>query len=201
MEIAMPNRLSIDPRKSALLVMDFQITILEHHAGEPAAVLSRTAGLIEAARKADMMVVYVVVGFRPGYPEISPRNRLFSAVKDSGRFAAGSEGTKIHPAVAPKDGEPIVTKHRVSAFAGTDLEMLLKAKGIETLVLAGISTAGVMLSTLRQGLDLDYGLIVARDCCGDSDKDLHNTLLDKIFAQHAAVVSSAQIQDALGKAA
>ena len=70
---------------------------------------------------------------------------------------AGSEGAAIHPAAAAREGEPIVVKHRISPFVGTDLETLLRANGIDTLVLAGVHTSGVVLSTVRHAGDLDVG--------------------------------------------
>src|SRR6202035_1747291 len=157
---AMADNLSIDRRTSALLVMDFQTLIVDNHAAGAEALLDRTAKLIAAARTAGMRVIHVVVGFRPGYPEVSDRNATFNGLKASSAFAAGAENTKIHPAVAPLAEEIVVTKHRVSAFAGTDLDLLLRANGIETLILTGIITSGVVLSTLRHAADADYRLLV-----------------------------------------
>ena len=188
--------LRIDPRTAALLVMDFQLAILDNYIGDYEAVVANTAGLVADARAVGMRVIHVVVGFRPGYPEVHPRNRIFSAVKENGMLLADDEGSRIHPALAPILGEPVVTKHRVSAFTGTDLDMLLKAGGTETLMLAGVSTAGVMLSTVRQGFDLDYRLIVASECCDDHDKALHAMLLEKVFTHHAVVAPSAVIRAA-----
>jgi hypothetical protein len=91
-----------------------------------------------------MMVIHVVVAFRPGHPEVSPRNPLFSALKANGMAMAGSEGAAIHPAAAAREGEPVVVKHRISPFVGTDLETLLRASGVDTLVLAGVHTSGVV---------------------------------------------------------
>ena len=82
-------------------------------------------------------------------------------------LVAGSEGAAIHPAAAAREGEPIVVKHRISPFVGTDMETLLRANGIDTLVLAGVHTSGVVLSTVRHAGDLDYRLVVVRDCCAD----------------------------------
>lgn len=194
----MADKLVVDPKASALLVMDFQAAIVDNFATHREALLSRTASLLDAAREAQMMVCYVVVGFRMGYPEISPRNVSFSAVKDAGLFAAGNSGADIHPAVAPKASEIVVTKHRVGAFAGTDLDMILRANGIETLVLAGIATSGVVLSTVRHASDADYRLIVASDCCSDRDEDVQRVLVEKIFLRQAAVVTAAEIVHALG---
>src|ERR1700691_5072047 len=123
----MTPSLSLDSRTSALLVMDFQTAVVAMVPADNDALLSRTANLIEAARTAGMKVVYVVVGFRPGYPEVSPRNQSFGAIRETGRFLEGSAGTEVHAAVAPRPGEVVVTKHRVSSFVGTDLEVVLRA--------------------------------------------------------------------------
>ncbi len=151
----MTASLSLDTKASALLVMDFQTAVVEMVSSDKDTLVQRTAALIDGARKAGMKVIYVVVGFRAGYPEVSPRNQSFAPIRESGRFAEGSAGTEVHPAVAPEAGEVVVTKHRVSAFAGTDLDMILRANGIETLVLAGIATSGVVLSTVRHAADAD----------------------------------------------
>jgi nicotinamidase-related amidase len=127
----MADNLSIDRRTSALLVMDFQILIVDNYAAGAEALLDRTAKLIDAARTAGMRVIYVVVGFRPGYPEVRDRNATFNGLKASGAFGAGAENAKIHPAVAPLAEDIIVTKHRVNAFARTDLDLMLRANGIE----------------------------------------------------------------------
>src|ERR1700678_3297008 len=116
----MADNLSIDSPTSALLVMDFQTLIVDNYATGAEALLDRTAKLIAVARTAGIRVIYVVVGFRPGYPEVSDRNATFNGLKASGAFATGAD-TKIHPVVAPLAEEIVVTKHRVSAFAGTDL--------------------------------------------------------------------------------
>jgi nicotinamidase-related amidase len=193
----MNQKLSLDPKTSALLVMDFQTAIVDGFVVDKEALLARTARLIEAARKTGTRVIYVVVGFRPGYPEVSPRNHSFSVVRDTGRFLAGSAATEVHAAVAPVPGEVVVTKHRVSAFAGTDLEMVLRANGIETLVLCGIATSGVVLSTIRHAADADYRLVVAADCCSDPDPEVHRVLVEKVFARPATVTTAEAVIAAL----
>src|ERR1019366_6607275 len=142
-------------------------------------------------------LIYVVVGFRPGYPEVSPRNRSFSAVRGSGRFLEGAAGSEVHAAVAPRPGEVVVTKHRVSAFAGTDLETILRAGGVETLVLSGIATSGVVLSTIRHAADHDYRLVVVEDCCADRDPEVHRVLTEKVFVRQATVVTAGAVAAAL----
>jgi nicotinamidase-related amidase len=195
----MPELSHIDPRSAALLVMDYQVDTLTKFmtAAQSADAIARVPDLIAMARDAGMMLTHVVVAFRPGHPEVSPRNRVFSAVKANGMLVAGSEGAAIHPAAAAREGEPVVVKHRISPFVGTDLETLLRAKGIDTLVLAGVHTSGVVLSTVRHAGDLDYRLVVVRDCCADPDAKVHAMLLDIVIAKQAAVVTTAELAGAL----
>ena len=195
----MPELSHVDPRSAALLVMDYQVDSLTGSmtAVQSADAIARLPDLLGMARDASMMVIHVVVAFRPGHPEISPRNFGFSALKANGMRVAGSEGAAIHPAAAAREGEPVVVKHRVSPFVGTDLETLLRANGIDTLVLAGVHTSGVVLSTVRHAGDLDYRLVVVRDCCADPHDELHAMLLNNLIAKQAAVVTTAQFAGAL----
>jgi nicotinamidase-related amidase len=182
--------LKLEPKRSALLVMDFQVPIVKMI--PDAGLLDRTAAVPEKARAAGMPVVYVVVGFRPGFPEVSARNQIFSGVK-----ARGGLDTTIHAQVAPLGQEPVVTKHRVGPFQGTDLEMILRACDAETLVLCGISTSGVVLSTVRYASDADYRLVVLKDCCADPEPEVHACLMDKVFPRQATVTDSKDFRAAL----
>jgi len=177
--------------------MDFQAGIVDSFASDRDGLLARTAALIAAARAATMRVIYVVVGFRAGYPEASSRNQAFAQIVTTGRFAPGDATAHVHPAVAPAADEVIVTKHRVSAFAGTDLDMILRANGIDTLVLAGIATSGVVLSTVRHAADVDYRLVVVHDCCADRDPEVHRVLVEKLFPRQAKVMTAADAIAAL----
>ena len=191
----MPELSHIDPGTAALLVMDYQVDVLTRFmaAEQSADAIARVPGLIATARDAGMMVIHVVVAFRPGHPEVSPHNPVFSALKANGMLVAGSEGAAIHPAAAAREGEPIVVRARTSPFVGTDLETLLRANGIDTLVLAGVRTSGCVLSTVRHAGDLDYRLVVVRDCCADPDAEAHGMLLDTVIARQAAVVTTVDL--------
>jgi nicotinamidase-related amidase len=175
----------------ALLVMDVQQGIVDRFPGD-AGYLGRLSGALAAARAAGIAVVYVTVGFRPGHPEISSRNKSFAAAAASGAFVQGSAGAQIHPAVAPRAGDLVVTKRRVSAFTGSDLEVLLRGRDVGTLVLTGIATSGVVLSTLRQAADLDYQIVVLADACLDADPEVHQVLTGKVFPRQAEVCTVAQ---------
>ncbi|MFD9003223.1 cysteine hydrolase family protein [Streptomyces sp. NPDC059582] len=168
----------------ALLVMDVQRAITER-VPDPD-YTPRLARAVTAARAAGVPVVYVV-GFRPGHPE-TRSSRMFSALPE-GAFTEGDPGAAIHPDVAPRPGESIVTKKRVSAFAGSDLDLVLRGGGIDHLVLTGLATSGVVLSTLRQAADLDFRLTVLADGCGDADPEVHRVLTEKVFPRQADVTT------------
>jgi nicotinamidase-related amidase len=182
---------------SALLVMDVQRAVVEL-AGDGCLPHLRRA--IDGARAAGVPVIYVVIGLRPGHPEVSPRNRAISAAARAGLFTEGEPGTEIHPAVAPRPGEVVVTKRRGSAFSGSDLDVVLRARDVDHLVLAGIATSGVVLHTLCQANDLDYDLTVLADACLDPDAELHRVLTGRLFPQWADVRTVAQWCERAGAA-
>ncbi len=97
--------------------------------------------------------------------------------------------TQIHESVQPRTDEPIVIKFRVSAFDDSNLEIIIRSRQIVTLVLSGISTSGVVLSTLREAADKDYGLIVLSDVCLDADLEVHRWLMEKVFPRQADVLT------------
>lgn len=153
--------------------------------------LTQIKTVITAARAASVPVIYVRVAFRQGYPEISARNKSFSVVKQQqGSLQGSMAATEIHPAIAPQQNDIVVTKRRVSAFSGSDLEVVLRAQGISHLILCGIATSGVVLSTLREAADKDYQLTVLSDCCADADEEVHRVLLTKVFPRQADIISA-----------
>jgi nicotinamidase-related amidase len=172
--------------KTALLLMDLQQAIT--HRITDAGHLPRLAGAADAARRAGLPVLHVVIGFRPGHPEVNGANKTFGALP-SGAFIEGDAGTAIHPAAAPLPGETVITKRRVSAFTGSDLEVVLRSQGIDHLVLTGVATSGVVLSTLRQAADLDYRITVPADGCFDPDPEVHRVLTEKVFPRQADVTT------------
>jgi nicotinamidase-related amidase len=104
----------------------------------------------------------------------------------------GDPASEPHSRLLRARGEVVVTKKRVSAFAGSDLELVLRAHDVTALALAGIATSGVVLSTLREAADRDYELTVLEDLCLDADEEVHRVLTTKVFARQADVISSAE---------
>ena len=193
----MPD-VTLDKQKTALLIADFyrdMMTTLPHAIDRK--VVEKTQAVQKAARDAGILVCYSATVFRPGYIEISDRNKTFSQRKASDQPAISDPMLVIHEAVKPIEGEVVVGKHRVNALFGTDLDMTLRATNIETIILLGYATSGVVLSTTRYAADADYRIIIAEDCCSDSDIEVHDFLTQRIFPRQADVVQSEDVIKAL----
>jgi len=177
---------------TALLLMDFQNGIVRRFTAGETSVLPAARRALEAARAHGIPVVFVRVAFREGLPEVSSRNARFGAMKGSDAAAAmleTAEGTQIIAELAPEAGEPVVVKRRVGAFAG-DLDVVLRGLDATDLVLAGISTSGVVLTTVRDAADRDFRLTVLADACTDADPEVHRVLTEKVFPRQATVTTS-----------
>ncbi len=171
--------------KTALLVMDIQPGIVDNLDNKDE-FLKKVNATVDFAHKNNIQVIYVVVSFRKGAPEISSSNKSFSAMKER----ASSSMVGVTPIIDIKDNDILVTKHRISAFSGSDLDMILRAGGFENIILSGISTSGVVLSTTREAADKDFTITILSDLCFDSDPEVHSVLINKIFPRQANVITS-----------
>ncbi|MDE3092982.1 MAG: cysteine hydrolase [Acidobacteriota bacterium] len=175
--------------RQALLVMDMQNGIVTRVGDRAPALLANLERALAVARERATPVIFVRVAFRRGAPEISERNHSFSALAAGEPMDEDAESTQIHPRLTPRESEPLVTKRRVSAFTGSDLEVILRSFDVDHLVLTGIATSGVVLSTIRQAADMDFRLTVLADGCADADPEVHRVLTTKVFPRQARVVS------------
>jgi nicotinamidase-related amidase len=176
-------------KNTALLILDMQSAIL-NNLPDSAKVIVNAAKAIAHARVNKIPVIYVRICFRAGAPEINNNNKAFSAYgMQTWTSANMEEWEKIHPDLAPIADEIIVTKRRMSAFTGSDLEVVLRAQSIQHIILAGVSTSAVVLSTLREAVDKDYRITVLSDCCADRDEEVHRVLTTKIFPRHTDVIA------------
>lgn len=174
--------------KTALLMMDLQNGILPRIGEKLEEAVIPYQKAIKAARDHSVPVIFVRVGFSDGYPEVSQKNKAFSAISKYGGMTIHDKATQIHEFVKPEGNEPVITKYRVSAFCGSNLEVILRAQQIETIVLSGISTSGVVLSTLREAADKDFDIKVLEDACFDPDPEVHRVLMEKVFPRQADVL-------------
>ena len=190
--------LAIDKHHTALLIGDYYAEVmgtLSHAVGRQC--MEKTVALRDKVRAAGMLVCYSATVFRPGYPEIEERNKLCAPRKRGKQPAVTDPLDLIHASVKPADNEPVIGKHRVNAFYGTDLSIVLGANHIHTLILLGYATSGVVLSTTRYAADADYRVIVVEDCCADRQAAVHDFLCQQIFPLQADVVQSADVIRAL----
>lgn len=189
-----------DPSDAVLVTLDLQQGVVSTYAGEPA-FIARAAAVVAEARRARVPVIHVRVAFRAGVPEASPRNAFLNAVKESiphQRFFAEASGA-LHPHLGVESGDLVVTKSRVSAFAGTDLELLLRAADRHTIALMGIATSGAVLATALQAADLDYRTFIVADCCADAPESVHEQLIATVLPRQATIVTADEIIAVLGQ--
>lgn len=172
---------------TALLVMDIMPIVTPAFGGGDD-LITHINVAIDAARSASMPVLFGRVVFRPGYPEVSSMNQLFTSLAGSMDFTEENPASQLHPELHRSLNDLVFVKRRVSSFAGSDLDTLLRGLAVDTLVLSGVATSGVVLSTVRAAADLDYRLTVLEDCCGDRDADVHQVLMTKVFPAQATVL-------------
>lgn len=184
----------------ALLICDIQKGIVGHITAAYSEEITKSyisllGSTIKSAHAASIPVIYVKTAFRAGYPETGSQNATFSKIPSTGLFSEGHESAELDPSVLLNDGKGeegiiVVTKRRVSALYGTDLDVLLKSMGVQEIIMAGLATSGVILSTLRQAADLDYKISVLKDGCMDPSEELHRVLVDMVFPKQGRVLQA-----------
>jgi nicotinamidase-related amidase len=178
----------LDPQRTALLVMDVQAGIVARIDDDD--LVPRVERLVAGARAAGLTVGHVRVAFTDeDYGAVPPHSSFAAYAADPQlRAALHVDAPATQPVVVPEPGDIAVRKTRVGPFSTTDLRAQLSERGVDTLVLAGISTSGVVLSTVREAADLDLRVVVAADGCADSDVEVHRFLLTKVLPRQAEVV-------------
>jgi nicotinamidase-related amidase len=161
--------------KSIYLVLDMQNDFVHREGASAKApmgeqvrergVVAKTAQAISKARGANVSVGFVRVGFSPDYKECPTGSQVFSGAPKAGILKLGTFGTEIHPDLGPRQSEVLITKHRVSPFYNTSLEILLRTMGVNRIYCSGVSTQAVVQATVRDGHDRDFEMVVIEDCC------------------------------------
>lgn len=167
--------------------MHYQTDILELFPSVAPTLLANTRRLCDAARDKGISVYFAKFHFSPGYPEVSPLNKNGQGVKQLGLFLED----QISPELGRQADEPIIIAHRASVFFGTDLQVRLSAQGIDTLIMVGIASTGVMLSSVAYASDADFRLFTVKDCCYDPDQVAHDHLFATAFESRTTVLTLA----------
>jgi nicotinamidase-related amidase len=189
--------LALDPKRTALLVMDFQQGIVQRMP-DVDALLGRVRAAIADVREHGGTIGYVRVAFTEEDWAAIPDSAMFASVGQNRLMHHEDPSTAIHDALAPEPGDIVVRKTRVGAMFTTDLDRQLRDRGIDTLVLAGLSTSGVVLSTVIEATDRDYRLYVLSDGTDDPDAETRDFLLGKVFPRRAQVIGAGTLSALLG---
>ena len=181
--------LQLDPKKTALVLIDLQNGIVgmnpvPHTAAQ---VVENSKKLAESFRAHGAPVVYVRVDLNDfmKLPVDQPPN-----LGDKPLPAAASE---IAPSAGLQPGDVLVTKRHWGAFAGTDLEQQLKSRGIDTVVLTGISANAGVESTARQGTGLGFAFVLVEDACSAQDAEQHRYAFEEIFPRLTRVRTTGEV--------
>jgi nicotinamidase-related amidase len=187
------TELRLDPKKTALVLIDLQNAIVgmdtePHTAGQ---VVEKSKRLAEAFRAHGAPVVYVRVDLNDflKLPVDKPQK-----MGDTPPPAVASE---IAASAGFRPGDILLTKRHWGAFAGTDLEHQLKTRGVDTVVLAGISTNAGVESTARQGTGLGFGFVLVEDACAGQEAEQHRFAFEKTFPRLARVRTTDEVIAAL----
>ncbi|PQV53933.1 isochorismatase family cysteine hydrolase [Paraburkholderia sp. BL21I4N1] len=178
---------AIVPAQTALVVMHYQTDILGLFPSVAPTLLSNTRRLCDAARAAGVSVYFANLRFNPGYPEVNPLNRNGQGIKQLGLFV----DDRLSPELDRQASEPLIVAHRASVFFGTDLQVRLSAQGIDSLMMVGIASTGVVLSSVAYASDADFRLYTVKDCCYDPDQVVHEHLFATAFESRTTVLSLA----------
>ncbi|MBI0379978.1 cysteine hydrolase [Streptomyces albiflaviniger] len=181
--------------------MDLQHSLLGG-VPEPDRILERAQRAQRAALAAGIREIHVRVAFTPeDHAAVPAHNKAFAPVAEAGALAAAEPENDVHPLLRSSGQAHTVTKTRVGAFSTTSLDPFLREQGIDTLVLAGIFTSGVVLSTVREAADRDYRLLVLSDGCADPEPQLHQTLMESVLPMQADILDVAAFEATASAAA
>lgn len=197
-----------EPTRTAFLVLDCQNDIC-HEQGAftgPIAGQIRGSGVfaaigacLTAARAAGILVVHVRHLVDPWLgPDARESSRVLRGMRRLGVLAPDTWGAQILDEVAPADGEPVVDKYRISAFAGTDLDRMLRQSGVDSLVLSGVSTSFVVEGTARDAVDRGFRTAVVADGCVDLQEESHRVALEHVLPLLATVTDTTAVTGWLG---
>lgn len=187
-----PPRMTLNPAKAALLVVDMQKFFLDPNSPTftegGIAILGNVKALIEAFRAAKRPVIYTAHVHHP--------DKLDAGIMEwwwEGMCLEGSEAAEIYPDIAPLPGEKVIYKHRYSAFYNTDLETVLRALKIEDLVICGVMTNLCCESTARDAYYRDYRVFFTADGTGTINEEMHIASLMNLAYGFAQVVGVEEI--------
>lgn len=193
---------------TALLLIDLQNEMVDPagkigagglaRAAADAGVLDNAARVLAAARRAGLAIVHVRLGFQPGHLDalsVAPR---IARLKEHGAALLGTWGTEFPAAVAPVDGELVITKQCVNPFYNTGLLNWLLRHGIRRVVIGGVATNLAVESAVRAADDAGLAPVVLHDCCAAPNADWHRFSIENIIPVFGSTTTADAFIQTLG---
>lgn len=204
----MSETLQLDPAKTAVVLIEYQNEFTSdggvlHDAVAPVmaktGMLDKTVALVEAARAAGVTIMHAPITFAPGYGELSRHPYgILKGVVDGNAFVKGTWGAAIVDQLSPADGDILIEgKRGLDTFASTNLDFILRSKGIETVILAGFLTNCCVESTMRSAYENGYRVITLTDCTAATSPEEHDNAIAYDYPMFSIPVESAQVVAAL----
>jgi nicotinamidase-related amidase len=195
----------IDPARTAVIALHWQNDILKPDGAfggffapmvEKRQLIPHVADVLRRLRHAGIRVIYVRVCYRQGFPDLIVNNPFFALIKELGALLDGSWGAEIVPELLPQPEDIVVEARRVTGFPGTDLDIVLQASGIRTLLLCGVATNATVEGTAREGVSEGYEVLVLEDCCTAASEEMHEASIATLRLI-AGVTTSTEVLEAL----
>jgi nicotinamidase-related amidase len=198
---------ALDPRTTAILNIHWQRDIVTRAGAfgpffadevESRDIVTHATQVLATAREHGAIVAHARAAFRPGYPDLVRNCALFEQVATTGCLQEGSPGAEIIPELAPGAGEPVVTHARLSAFQGTELDLILRARGIVSVLVTGVATNIAVEGTARDAVNLGYRTVLVADACAAADSPAHQATL-ATFGLLGSVLNTTDLAAAFGR--
>jgi nicotinamidase-related amidase len=198
--------MELDPRTIAVVAVHMMRDVVTHEGAfgqffgegvERGQIVRQVGRLLDAGRSAGATTVYTRVVFKPGHPDLVVNCPLLGVVAQTGAVEDGTPGAEIVPELTPKAGEHVVDHQRLTGFHGTELDVLLRSRGITTVVLAGVATNVSVEGTAREAVNLGYRTVIASDACSAATDAAHQATLET-FGLFGEVVTVDEVSAALG---
>ena len=196
--------MAIDPKTTALVLIEYQNDFTSEggvlHGAvsevmDKTGMLANTREVVDAARSAGATVMHAPITFAEGYHEISSHPYgILKGVVDGKAFVKGSWGAAIVDELAPADGDIVIEgKRGLDTFASTNLDFILRSKGITTIVLGGFLTNCCVESTMRSGYENGYKVITLNDCVAGTSTEEHENALKYDFPMFSEPMAAAEV--------
>jgi len=202
--------MQVDPSTTAVVLIEYQNDFTSEGGTLHGAVegvmqqnemLENTKRVIESARRAGATIVHAPISFAPGYGELGDPDKAYGILKgviDSNSFVKGTWGAEICDEVAPKEGDIVVEgKRGLDAFATTNIDFILRSRGVETVALGGFLTNCCVESTMRSGYENGYHVVTLSDCVAATSPEEHENALKYDFPMFSESMTSSEFVKAL----